>query len=172
MPPKTDPEAHAVRLLRQFDIAKPPVPVDSVVKKLGLKLVATEFGDDVSGVLVVEDGKGVIGVNSSHSRLRQRFSIAHELGHFLLHSHKNRLFIDKQYFAAFRDSRSSTGESRREREANAFAASLLMPSAMLQEVIEDHRFDIADDEYLGTLAELFQVSKQALTFRVANLKLL
>jgi Zn-dependent peptidase ImmA (M78 family) len=172
MPPKQDAEAQAQQLLLQFGIDEPPIPVERIVRHLGLKLEATEFGDDVSGILVVEAGRGIIGVNSSHSRVRQRFSIAHELGHFVLHSANARLFIDKKYFAAFRDSRSSTGENKREREANAFAAALLMPTDLVTRIVDHHQFDLADDAYVETLANLFQVSKQAMTIRMVNLGLL
>jgi Zn-dependent peptidase ImmA (M78 family) len=172
MPPKSDPEAKAEEILRRFSVDEPPVPVERIVRHLGLKLEATGLGDDVSGVLVVQNGRGIIGVNSSHARQRQRFSIAHELGHFLLHSSNSRVFIDKGYFAAFRDSHSSTGQSKREREANAFAAALLMPKALVSGSVDRHQFDLADDGYVEKLANLFQVSKQAMTIRIVNLGLL
>jgi Zn-dependent peptidase ImmA (M78 family) len=143
--------------------------VEGVALYLGLQIERAKLGDDVSGVLVVADGRGIIGVNSDHSPVRQRFSVAHEIGHFLMHRNAQDLFIDKGYFAAFRDSRSSTGEDRREREANAFAAALLMPARLVKNAVAQHRFDLGDEEALDALAELFQISRQAMTYRVANL---
>lgn len=166
---RTNPESQAELLLRRSGINEAPIPAESVALRLGLQVEQAKLGADVSGVLVVADGRGIIGVNSEHSSLRQRFSIAHEIGHFLLHRNDQELFIDKTYFAAFRDSRSSTGEDHREREANAFAAALLMPSTLLRKAVDQHEFDLADELGLDALAHLFQVSRQAMTFRVANL---
>jgi Zn-dependent peptidase ImmA (M78 family) len=131
------------------------------------------LGDDVSGLLVVQDDHGVIGVSASQAPARQRFTIAHELGHFLLHREVMPVFIDKQFFkpylAAFRDSASSKGEDRIEREANSFAAALLMPAAMVRKAIAQLEVDVADEDAIDELAKQFQVSRQAMTFRIANL---
>lgn len=164
-----NPEHRAESLLQRCSITDAPVPVESVALHLGLQIEPAKLGDDVSGVLVVADGRGVIGVNSDHSAVRQRFSVAHEIGHFVLHRDAQELFIDKTYFAAFRDGRSSTGEDRREREANGFAAALLMPARLVKEAVVHHRFDLGDEAALDALARMFQVSRQAMTFRVANL---
>ena len=131
------------------------------------------FGDDVSGVLVVQDGRGVIGVNSAQAPVRQRFTIAHEIGHFEMHRHRMPVFIDKQFlgpmFAVFRDGKSATGEDQREREANAFAAALLMPEPLVMRAVTHMRADVQDDSVIEELARHFEVSRQAMTFRVANL---
>jgi Zn-dependent peptidase ImmA (M78 family) len=88
-----------------------------------------------------------------------------------MHSSDTALFIDKRYFAAFRDSRSATGEHVREREANAFAAALLMPKQLIRAAIDRAHFDLGDDESLDALARMFDVSRQAMAYRVANLGL-
>lgn len=75
----------------------------------------------------MDSGKGTIGFNPTESKTRQRFTIAHELGHFELHKQDSGLFVDKEFKMLFRDQNSSSGEIRKEQEANAFAAAILMP---------------------------------------------
>ena len=78
-----------------------------------------------------EDGnRAVIGVNSRHPTVRQRFSIAHELGHLVLH--KPAFQIDQHAFVSFRNSKSSSASDPHEIEANQFAAVLLIPEALLK----------------------------------------
>lgn len=133
------------------------------------------LGDGVSGVLVINDDHGVIGINQTDALVRQRFTIAHEIGHFELHRGQNRVFIDRQFDkveAFFRDTRSAEGMERQEVEANAFAACLLMPKRLVQLAIrrKDFRFDLGDEDVaLAPLAALFQVSRQAMSFRLSNL---
>ncbi|WP_460881211.1 ImmA/IrrE family metallo-endopeptidase [Pontibacter rugosus] len=71
-----------------------------------------------------------MGYNPVESVVRQRFTIAHELGHFVLHQKYSELFIDKEK-PLFRNQESSTGEHKREKEANAFAAAILMPQFLI-----------------------------------------
>ena len=59
--------------------------------------MAYPLGDDVSGLLSIENGVGTIGYNQTEPKVRKRFTIAHELGHFELHRDKSDLFVDKQF---------------------------------------------------------------------------
>jgi Zn-dependent peptidase ImmA (M78 family) len=166
-------EQRAVEILAKLRILRAPVPVEKIALQLGLLVKRAAFGDDVSGLLVVQDGRGVIGINAAHSSTRQRFTIAHELGHFVLHPSAMPVFIDKSflkpYFTAFRNSTSATGEDRIEREANSFAAALLMPAELVHQAIAELSVDLADDDEVDELAKRFQVSRQAMSFRLANL---
>ena len=168
-------EARAAAVLESLHVIEPPVPVERVALQLGLQVERAALGDGISGLLVIQDGRGIIGVNATQPAVRQRFTIAHELAHFVLHRDVMPVFIDKQflrpYLAAFRDTASSTGEDWLEREANAFAAALLMPAEMVRLAIAELGVDVADDDALENLARRFQVSRQAMTFRVANLSL-
>lgn len=180
MPPKrrtaapvtrsNNPEHRAEALLKGLGLYKVPVPVERVAAGLGLQVERADL-DDVSGLLVIEDDKGMIGVNASHPQVRQRFTIAHEVGHYVLHRDQLPVFIDKklrQYAAVFRDAESSTGENRREREANGFAAALLMPAKLLQQEIDRLEVDADDEESVDSLARRFNVSRDAMSFRLAN----
>ena len=172
MAKRNNPEQRALAILKETGLYQIPIPVEEVARMIGLQVEAVKFGDDVSGALMIKEGRGVIGYNASHSRVRQRFTVAHEIGHWEFHRHDSDLFLDKQYLVALRDDRSSTGENKWEIEANAFAAALLMPEGLLLEEIRKHHFDLATDgRILSDLAKRFLVSDQAMTFRLINLKL-
>ena len=71
---------------------------------------------------------------------------------------------------SLRDSESAKGEDNDEKEANFFAAELLMPAAFLADDLQGRDLDLLDDdEFLHKLAKKYKVSVQALTFRLANL---
>ena len=109
----------------------------------------------------------MIGVNWLHHPNRQRFTIAHEIGHFVLH--RGGTYIDKGTYARFRDLESGSGTKREEREANQFAAELLMPRHLVETLLQSQHLDPGDDGSLNRLAEEFEVSALAMSFRLANL---
>ena len=74
-----------------------PVRIEEIAKMRGLKIVPYPLGDDVSGLLAIQDGKGTIGYNQNEPKVRRRFTIAHELGHYELHRDKSDLFVDKEF---------------------------------------------------------------------------
>lgn len=168
---KDDIESKANDLLKQFSINKPPIPIVDIVLGMGLGIEEDEFGESVSGFIVSKSNKNVIGVNSSESEVRKRFTIAHELGHFLLHSNKKDfIFISKVHY---RNDLSSTGELRKEREANSFAASLLMPEELIKKEIQRiekrSKKELSIEELSDQLAKKFNVSQVAMTYRLTNL---
>ena len=155
-------------LLARADVGAPPVPVDTLARFVDARVVLEAFDTDLSGVLHIVDGTPVIGVNSSHSKARQRFTIAHELGHLTLHGPQT--FVDRR-FVFRRDQKAASGSDRQEIQANMFAAELLMPKAWLRRDIDDQGFDFGDDDALGELARRYGVSQSAMAFRLANLGL-
>jgi Zn-dependent peptidase ImmA (M78 family) len=166
-------EQRAEKILRDTNAWRVPVPIDRVARGLNLKTEASVLGDDISGLLVVEKKRGALGYNSTHARVRQRFTIAHEVGHYVMHvknSTQLRLFIDR--YVAFRDDESSAGNDWKEVEANAFAAALLMPARLVREEIKKHQLDLDDEDDLGALAKQFHVSTSAMSYRLVNLGLL
>jgi Zn-dependent peptidase ImmA (M78 family) len=166
-------ERKAEQVLVEFGFSELPIPVDRLAMRLGLDVERAVLGDDISGLLVIQEGRGIIGINASQASTRQRFTIAHELGHFVLHRDIVPVFIDKQflkpYVAAFRDGASATGEEEIEREANAFAAGLLMPANLVHEAARLLPPTSTDDDVIEGLARRFDVSRQAMSFRLANL---
>lgn len=164
-------EKKAIEILEELNINQLPIPVEEIAQKRGLSIKLYDLGTDVSGVLVIDTGKGTIGVNLNEPKIRQRFTVAHELGHYELHKQETGLFIDRGFAVLFRNQQSSTGEERREQEANAFAAALLMPEKLLVNEIKNRNFDLTDEDSMRELAKLFSVSALAMTYRIANLNL-
>ena len=160
-------------ILEENNVFEPPVDVEKIAASRGL-LVERKDVESISGFLVKSYGNAIIGVNSSNAPVRQRFTIAHELGHYLLHpSSAEDLHIDSNFEIKFRDDLSSQGTDAEEQEANFFAAELLMPRKFLYSDIanwekfelEDHKFQ----ESVDVLARKYGVSSQAMVFRLANL---
>jgi Zn-dependent peptidase ImmA (M78 family) len=166
-------EMRAEQILRESGAYRLPVPLDVVVSYLKLRTTPSDLEDDISGLLVVESKRGAIGYNSSHASVRQRFTIAHEIGHYSLHvkNSDTRLFLDK-YVVYRRDDQSSHGNDREEIEANAFAAALLMPDRLVRDEITKYDLDLDDEDDLDVLVKRFNVSTTAMTFRLGNLGLL
>lgn len=168
-------EERAMSLLEDLSFNYAPVPIKKIIKRLDVGLKPDELGDEISGLLVIESNRAVIGYNSQESIVRQRFTMAHEIGHFLLHcdkNSKNQLFIDN---IMYRRSFSSESERRREMQANAFAAAILMPQNLIEsnfnELIESTR-NFTDEDIIEELASMFKVSNIAMTYRLMNLNLL
>lgn len=177
---RKDIEKAAEKLIEELGINERPVPVDKIAQHKGC--VVKHFDDDrdgISGVLMVNENVPTIGYNYNQSKVRQRFTIAHELGHFILHSNNDpkEVFVDNHTYnhtyLLFRDHNSSTGSSVIEQEANAFAAALLMPQKFLAEEIKNLHFDLSDEDSpaLAELALKFNVSTLAMSIRLANLHL-
>src|SRR5687768_16159797 len=134
--PAPKPEQAASRLLKSHRIAATPIPVEQLAEKLGAQVVREPLRGDVSGMLFREDDRIVIGVNSAEAPVRQRFTIAHELGHLQLHPGKP-VIIDKLLRVNLRETRRTSMSDRQEREANQFAAALLMPQEWVKEAAQD-----------------------------------
>lgn len=148
--------------------------LDKIARDFGIEIIFDEVDDDLSGFLFRDkkNGRIVIGVNKSHHPNRQRFTIAHELGHFLLHEGETVHFDGQRgaFTVNLRNSESAKGESDWEREANLFAAEVLMPAKFLAQDLRGKDLDLlGEDDFLGKLAAKYEVSIQALTFRLANL---
>ena len=157
-------EKRATRLLAEHGVTEAPVDVESLAKALGILVGYERLDNDVSGLLLVEDGVAKVAVNESHHRNRRRFTLAHEIGHVLLHAEGDRVFVDRRFF---RNRWSSKGELREEIEANAFAAALLMPRSLIRQHLEADS-GITDVDVFR-LATKFQVSEQAMTLRLVKL---
>ena len=138
--------------------------------RLGISIVREPLpGQQVSGFYLRRGETQVIGVNSAHANVRQRFTIAHEIGHAVL-SARDHLYVDR--IARLRDAHSAEGTDPAEIEANAFAAELLMPRDLLDAHLRRRGgLDIYDQDDVRRLADDFEVSTQALLIRLSTLDL-
>lgn len=168
---KPKPQDVAERLLKTYG-AELPIDVIAIVQAEGIRIRHSEMEDSVSGLLVIKGDVVTLGVNKTHHPNRQRFTIAHELGHFLLHSQDSKIFVDDEPVVLFRDQIAAEGTKIQEIEANAFAASLLMPESIIREQLARQPIDAFDDTSMKQLAAQFGVSVRAMTIRLTKLQLL
>jgi Zn-dependent peptidase ImmA (M78 family) len=157
-----------------------PVPLTALAEALGVTVVRTVFTDlTISGLIILQNGRATIHVNPQEPLVRQRFTAAHELGHYWLHlraQHAEGGFVDTKMTIeavddpvddlaepaiAFRR-QNSTGPH--ERDANRFAAALLMPAPLVRAT-----YNAPAD--LPRLAEWFGVSLGSLAIRLRELHL-
>jgi len=161
-------EQQAARLLEKNNVRRAPVSVDAIAKALGLDVRYAPTSDDVSGALIRNGNSAVIAVNSAQHENRQRFTIAHEIGHFILHKRTERHF-DEDFRIDYRNTVSSEA-TRDEIEANRFAAALLMPESFLrQDLMKMKVVDSEAEHIVQTLAIRYKVSQRAMELRLLNL---
>lgn len=164
-------QKRASELLREHDITLAPVPVERIAKRLEAQLRFSPLDNELSGMVYVKDSTPIIGVNALHHPNRQRFTIAHEIGHLILHRAEitKQIHVDKGFPMLMRDAASAAGVDEMEIEANFFAAELLMPGEFLSRSLAGQSFDIDDDGTVNTLAKEYRVSAAAMRFRLGNL---
>jgi Zn-dependent peptidase ImmA (M78 family) len=139
----------------------------AVAKAYGAEVVEISDDSSSSGMVTRQGARIIIGVNRFHSETRQRFTVAHEIGHMLLHADQP-LIVDHDGLSLI--GRRNEGESgTREREANAFAAALLMPEDWVRQAVAGQEIPVEGDEKVAALAKKFGVSQQAMIFRMMNL---
>jgi Zn-dependent peptidase ImmA (M78 family) len=165
---KQEIQRQAVKLLQTLKVEKAPVPVERIAKHLGAHVRYSALDDEISGMVYINAGTPVIGVNLLHHPNRQRFTVAHEIGHLVLHRPlvTSAVHVDRSFKVLKRDNTASLGIHDVEIEANQFAAELLMPRFLLSVALGDDLIDVDDEQFLKNLATQFKVSRQAMTHRL------
>lgn len=112
-----------------------PVDVEGLTKALGLNLRYAYLDSNIAGMIEKSDDSYTITVNASDAETRQRFTIAHELGHYVHHRDRigdgiedNRMYRNT---GAFHNTKIG---ALQETQANQFAANLLMPSELIHKL--------------------------------------
>ena len=138
---------------------KSPIDLTPLFDRYGIKIYKTKFeDDDIAGMYIKKEK--AIHVREEDTYTRQIFTTAHELGHFFLHSEK-----DKEVFYRSEQYLLGDAEIMEEKEANWFAASFLMPKPNVENVT----FIIKKVE---EISGLFQVSNSTAYYRLKNLGIL
>jgi Zn-dependent peptidase ImmA (M78 family) len=163
----TKAENKAISLLKELNISTIPIALEKITTFFGIK-ISYDLGENVSGILISKKDVTIIGVNPTESSVRQRFTIAHEIGHYCMHKNKAELFVDTDYIVMKR----SGEKDNYELEANAFAAALLMPEENIEKELSKLSVNIPTDDKIKTLAKKFEVSTIAMTYRLSNLELI
>lgn len=146
---------YAVNTLKVRSI---PFDVDNFILKIGIELERKSMDNELSGMLQKNsDGIWTITVNALHHPKRQRFTLAHELGHYFLHRNRAISFVDEALYR-------STHMDSMEYEANNFAGALLMPKKPLLDFMN------ANGPDAELISAYFDVSVLAAKIRVETLQ--
>jgi Zn-dependent peptidase ImmA (M78 family) len=142
-----------------------PVPIEALCAQLDIISIDDLETEGFEAALLTDENKakGAILVAKGRSRQRRRYSIGHELGHFLIPAHapgRDGQILCSQVDFLSLDMKEQNRRKRMEAEANQFAALLLMPPPVLREELAKR--GAPDLVKFVALAELFDVSKQAL----------
>ena len=159
-------EAAARDLLRRHNITGRPTDLQRLCEREGIVCIEKPLDDELSGMSFVRNGQRFAVVNASHHENRRRFTMAHEIGHHILHSGYLAQNVHVDTTVLRRDDLSAEGVDIKEVGANAFAAELLMPRSQM---VRYSNLDLADERSVATVAQQFGVSATALTYRLSNL---
>jgi len=168
---------NAYNLLEKLNIASLPIDLDYILQRLDIQKREFDIFDeetyDYSGCISIVNSKARIEISPLDPDTRQRFTIAHEIGHYLYDFPENlndvtkedSRITDKKFY---RGNKSDPKEVR----ANRFASQLLMPKDMVvssaKEILDEHD-EMEADLFTRKMAEIFNVSMQAVEIRLSQL---
>ena len=160
------PEALADCIVDHFPDIEIPIPLERIADAVGIVEVVAQTTDAFEGVLITDGSKtkGSIAYNNSSRLERRRFTIAHEIGHFLLPLHGAGAQCVKSDMGVLA---SKDANRAREAEANRFAVSLLLPKKLFARDIR--QLGSPEIEHILKLADDYQVSKEATARRYTDL---
>lgn len=171
---KATPDALADEIVRQNPEISVPVPIEEIATKAGILDIQPLSSEAFEGMLIADAEKshGVIFVNQDCRRPRQRFTIGHELGHFLLPWHRHMKDGALKFECITEDmqaSRSGKSDARTDWEvqANEFSSEILMPRLVFKKSMK--RKDEPDLEHVRDLSRLFETSMEATARRYVAL---
>lgn len=151
----------ARRVLQRYNIVAPPVDVEAILLNEGYTVTRFPWEESVSGIAL--KAHRLVGVNSKHHPVRQRFSLAHEYGHLVL-GHREDEPLES--FSTLDDEpREVSYTVIEEKEANTFAGELLVPLLFLKK----SRSKCKDPDQL---AAIYQVSREVMFIQLDNHRLL
>ena len=139
-----------------------PVKLSALARSLGLSVKAATLAPGISGEIRPNPESGgnfIIRVNRHDSSRRQRFTVAHEIGHYLLHRDQigSGISDDVLYRSSLSD--------HREAEANRIAADILMPRHLVDQYIEEAKI-LGIEDIVGHVSEKLEVSEAAMKIRL------
>ncbi|MBX4206466.1 ImmA/IrrE family metallo-endopeptidase [Candidatus Parcubacteria bacterium] len=153
-------EIEALKVLDDYEIADPVVNVAKIAEGQNVKIKEIEMPEGYGNVAGFYDkNTKAIYVEKKDPPQRKLFSIAHELGHLIL-QHQNATVL-------FRITREDAAYPLQEKEANSFAAHLLMPEFMLRKYMQKYNLTKAD---YGTMAKIFGVPVSSMLHQLERLK--
>jgi Zn-dependent peptidase ImmA (M78 family) len=140
-------------MLARIGMEYPKNSLLEIIKELNIIAYLVDFkehADKVSGIIDKRTIPAKIYLNKRHPKTRQTFTLAHEIGHFILHDNSINYRVDTYLY--------TDEKAKEENEANYFAACLLVPKYKLLELLEK-------TSDLSTIADYFGVSPAVIAIR-------
>lgn len=167
------------KILDENNIVSPPVNVFKIARSMNFDLFSVNFDDDnIKGIMVDGDekykpfnSKRFIVINKNDYSTRQLFTIGHEIGHFILHCNNKVNFYER-----YTENKNCIGDTKKElieRQADFFSASLLMPSAWVDDFVLKLKIkspNIKDNTIITLLSQYFLVSEETAKRRLLERK--
>lgn len=151
----------AKKVIKDYKLTEIPTDLTKVFKNLRLKYIELNDPEGIDGAIIeIEHKPAIAYLNKAKPIPRQRFTLAHELGHIFL-KHSKRDFYNAEESREFGDEEIDHSKPPQEKEADAFASELLVSNDKLKQ----HE---ADMNNIDRLSSIFQVSKEAMTIAVMN----
>jgi len=143
---------------RKLDLVK-------LLDHLGIDVYLVDKSNDFNAQIVSEDGKFLILVNENHPKTRQRFSLAHELAHYVLHAD----YLERSGVMNRLNKTEMTFEDiQKEREADELAAEILMPTYIVADLIGEKKKAV-NKSVVEEVSQTLDVSPVALIQRLRSL---
>jgi len=144
------------------------IPMKIIVGGLGALLIEEPI-KNAEGIIHFGDPLSIIKINSEIKyETKKRFTIAHEIGHLLMHKDIEPHFDNENTLNWFNANEHQLKKGKQELEANEFAAELLMPEEVFIKESSNHLFS---PDLLMYLADRFQTSLTSTVFRYVNFPL-
>lgn len=170
---------NSIELIKDFGLFKAPIDLDLLTKHLDIDVKYIDFNDDISGKIKYNhiDDNVIISINKNEYLPRQRFSLAHEIAHYIYDiDFENNSEIKDSETTLFRNDIVNPIEKR----ANKYAEKLLMPKELfINEIdkIKNKLFPTLDNKLgveriykiIEEVSEKFQVSKPAAIMRLSSI---
>jgi len=165
-------ELFANTILKRYNMHEIPVEPIALANEMGINVENVAFSDNsVSGLIDKKEKTVTLYINNSDDRLKQRFTVAHELGHVVLHlndiedgEHPEQDINILRRNSNIKFKYTNKYIETAEKEANQFAAALLMDEELVRAVWGKF-------SSLETMAEAFGVSEGTMAYRLGNLDL-
>lgn len=156
--------------LKEAKISAIPIPITEIAKYYGFSVFEGEMRDGESGLILVSenkvdrfDSKKIIMVNRDEVEVRKRFTIAHEIGHYILNDKPQKCYAHRE----------TNKRDFEEVMADSFASHILMPEKPLKDYITHLRFDswgiLQKDLLVYAVSRQFFVSKSAAEVRLIKM---
>lgn len=149
-----------------------PVNVAAIFRSLGVEVQENaELPDNISGQLAKVGDRFIAASSKDEHPFRQRFTLAHELGHYVLHrSLIGEGLDDNKMYRSTSDGKfyNTNIKARHEQQANSFAAKVLMPKHLLRKMLDDAK-STGNPLNIRDICSKFEVSRSAAKWRLVNL---